>query len=351
MRGGRTWLPVHRFWILTFGLLGRYTDRKDKGKLQDEERRVTFGTPVLDFPRTGMELRRTLSRRTNGNTLYGFTGLFHSSFEYEDRSCLTFNPYVTAEIGKSVPEKLPLSKLFWLALGCLPLDDNKCFSLGDAVKEEQDSEDDSGDSADAWIGPYTHRQPSRPKTASVRSRSTDRHQRIAEGSSMDPIVRPRLSAGPNILSFRFSPIPERGGRFGTLPAAFRAEDMQAFGLQEFSLSDDHPDQIALRKVGSVTFVPAASPCVRLSKGDHHGEFRGKCCYLRREDAHQIAYALLTLPWHPESYLIGCNQPTLCRVFLCSAAARFMKIVARMKSNVASLGLGSNERTNYLRLWH
>ena len=32
----QSWLPVHRFWVLAFGLLGRYSNREDHGVALDE---------------------------------------------------------------------------------------------------------------------------------------------------------------------------------------------------------------------------------------------------------------------------------------------------------------------------
>ena len=32
----QTWLPVHRFWLLAFGLFGRCSDREDHGIALDE---------------------------------------------------------------------------------------------------------------------------------------------------------------------------------------------------------------------------------------------------------------------------------------------------------------------------
>lgn len=334
IKEGRTWLRVHRFWILSFGLLGRYCSRKDKGKLRDDDKRVSFGTPVLNLPRTGTEVR-SVTGRGRGTALHGFTGLLQTSLGHESPT-LTFTLASADNISIAVPEKLLLSALFWLALGCIPAE-NKYFSLEDSVKEDSDDEDDDWD--DVVYRPRytpTSRRMTHPRQSSWRRPVPE----ASSSSTLPSITRP---ADPDLISFRLAPIPQQGARFGSLPPAFRNDKMQAYGLQEFTLPPDHPDQISLEAIGSVTFVPAATPWVRLSKGDHGGQFVRKHCYLRREDAHQMAYALLTLAWHPESYLIGSNRSTLCRDFLSAASPRFMQIVAQMKTNVASLGLGSNER--------
>ena len=41
----RTFLPVHKLWLLAIGLAGRYGERKDKGKFRSESRVVRTSTP------------------------------------------------------------------------------------------------------------------------------------------------------------------------------------------------------------------------------------------------------------------------------------------------------------------
>ncbi|PVH72313.1 hypothetical protein DL98DRAFT_610858 [Cadophora sp. DSE1049] len=329
IRNGKTWLPVHRYWFISFGLLGRYCPRRDKGKLRDPDRTVSFGTPVLDI--SGVDLQ-SLSGRNRRDTMYGFNGnLRFSSEDEDDSTAVTFTPSLLADIGKAVEEKLELSRLFWLALGCIPARGNRCFSLGDAVKEEEDDSDDESEDDDWGVRTMTRL----PRSA--------RNTYIGEPSyhHAADIVRP--AADSSIIPFQLGRILDQDDRFGYLPTPFRASGMQAFGIQQFSLPPGHPEQVSLEAIGSVTFVPATTPWVRLSRGERRGKFAGKRCYLRRQDAHQMAHALLTLPWHPESYLIGCNQETLCRDFLTAVAPRFIQILARMKANIGTIGLGSNER--------
>ena len=324
----KTLLPVHRYWVISFGLLGRYCPRRDRGQLRGSDRTVSFGTPVLDI---SMDLR-TMGGRYRRDTIYGYNGNLRFFSDY-DESTVSFAPHMTAENPRIVEEHLALSKLFWLALGCIPGTGSKCFSIGDAVKEDEDDSDDYSGGGDMRIRTIT-RAPRLARNLHVPSASSNSYAREE---------RLRAAVDSTTLAFRLGEIPDQDDRFESLPTPLKGLGMQVLGIQQFSLAHGHPEQVSLETIGSLTFVPATAPWVRLSKGEHNGKFAGKCCYLRRQDAHQMAHALLALPWHPEGYLIGCNQETLCRDFLTAAAHRFMQIPGRMKANIGTIGLGSNER--------
>ena len=59
---GSSWLPVHRLWILTIGLLGRYGHRRDRGRLENA-------------PDPGRIDQRDLESFNDPHALYGITGV------------------------------------------------------------------------------------------------------------------------------------------------------------------------------------------------------------------------------------------------------------------------------------
>ena len=138
--GKQAWLPVHRFWILAFGLRGRFADRRDKGKAnstgnatrlriegyQAEDRDVAYASGPLQ------------------GRLYGFTGILWwkvSGYNNADPDEVYFALHPKEDRQLSlVPDPMPLSTLFWLSLGCLPLSNdprNRVFDLAGFLSANQ----------------------------------------------------------------------------------------------------------------------------------------------------------------------------------------------------------------------
>ena len=149
IRNNKTLLPVHRHWILVLGILGRFGDREDRGKVVPQ-RSVVPGhhmlTAALDeeVVEAGMERARRPSRKAREaqSIIYGTTGSFsllsprsqqeeHDIEKAEDIEELRFVLRNNQEIGNPQPDKLSLIELFWLAIGCLPMFDERVFCLDD----------------------------------------------------------------------------------------------------------------------------------------------------------------------------------------------------------------------------
>ncbi|CAN9320213.1 unnamed protein product [Alternaria alternata] len=105
----QTWLPAHKLWILVFGLLGRYSNREDKGQVVFER-----NTNRLDH--------ESNSGDRESDVLYGSIGPLKYRTDvagYPDRLYLaTYNRQLR---GSLVPDAISLECLFWLAAGCVPL--------------------------------------------------------------------------------------------------------------------------------------------------------------------------------------------------------------------------------------
>lgn len=119
--GRQVWLPVHRFWLLAFGLRGRYGNRRDKGKASSSGNATRLRIEGHDAEDRDAAYDSTPLR----GKLYGFTGTLWWKVSGRhppgsDEAYFAMHP-VGDRQPSLLPDPLPLSTLFWLALGCLPL--------------------------------------------------------------------------------------------------------------------------------------------------------------------------------------------------------------------------------------
>ncbi|MCJ1249594.1 hypothetical protein MMC30_006820 [Trapelia coarctata] len=138
--GRQAWLPVHRFWILAFGLRGRYGDRRDKGKASS-----SGNATRLRIEGNGAEDRDAAydSSPLQGR-LHGFTGTmwWKVSISYQsgpDEVYFAMHPVADRQ-PSLLPDPMTLSILSWLALGCLPLvhdPEKRVFDLAGFLSSNQ----------------------------------------------------------------------------------------------------------------------------------------------------------------------------------------------------------------------
>ncbi|KAK5991766.1 hypothetical protein PT974_07800 [Cladobotryum mycophilum] len=120
-----SFLPVHRFWILAFGLLGRYGKRAD------------FGRAINNSNAMRLMIEGHRNFNANSRELYsGLTGMlfwFPMTPEVASMTSVKDTLYFKLHSIESrealSPDPMPLSLLFWLALGCLPLSEDRVFDL------------------------------------------------------------------------------------------------------------------------------------------------------------------------------------------------------------------------------
>ncbi|KAF4456640.1 FAD dependent oxidoreductase [Fusarium austroafricanum] len=115
---GESWLPVHRFWILDLGLLGRYGKRRDRG------------ISIRQSNATRLMIESQGLHSDHQNMYYGLTGkLFWAPVQPELAPLAAFTMDKVYFRLHSIecrtalfPDLMPKSLLFWLAMGCLPVD-------------------------------------------------------------------------------------------------------------------------------------------------------------------------------------------------------------------------------------
>ena len=113
--GGISWLRVHRLWILTIGLLGRYGHRPDRGRL-------------VNAPDVGRIDQRDLEISDDPNALYGITGVMRHR-PWVDLSTVLFSSHDKETRGPLEPDSVSFAVLFWLCMGCVPLLDGRVFDV------------------------------------------------------------------------------------------------------------------------------------------------------------------------------------------------------------------------------
>ena len=113
-RRGSSWLPVHRLWILTIGLLGRYGHRRDRGRLEIA-------------PDPGRIDQRDLESCDDPHALYGITGVLR--LHPDDLDTIFFSSHDKDTRGPLKPDSVPFAVLFWLCMGCVPLLDGRVFDV------------------------------------------------------------------------------------------------------------------------------------------------------------------------------------------------------------------------------
>jgi hypothetical protein len=119
----QTWLPVHKLWILAFGLLGRYSHREDHGIAP--HKRNTWRLAVEEDSSNYDEERQHFQSPEGEaiDMLEGLTGCLWwiGSRFVDDNDQVYFGRHSTADQQELMPDPTPLSTLFWLSLGCIPL--------------------------------------------------------------------------------------------------------------------------------------------------------------------------------------------------------------------------------------
>ncbi|ETI20977.1 hypothetical protein G647_07320 [Cladophialophora carrionii CBS 160.54] len=124
IRHGEAWFPVHRFFILGIGLRGRYGHRPDRG-----ESRSVRTTARLFTEEGNLDDEDAYLNSGTANKLYGTTGVawWRQSLDLTETRFdeIYFAQHPDRPRLEHLVDPTPLSELFWLSIGCLPMGDGR----------------------------------------------------------------------------------------------------------------------------------------------------------------------------------------------------------------------------------
>ena len=331
IRNGKTHLPVHKFWILLFGLKGRYGKRRDLGRLRSGARSVVFSA--------GREPRRQNRRRHSPTpedisdeefevlgvrqpyeSLFGVTGNIKGRViaDSENIATLKFQLGPLNDLRKLAPDILSSKEIFLLSVGCIPLHSGGYCSL---LENEMAADVDSSEGSDHQGVTVTGGSRMTPRGYRAK---TPRHDRESYSAGLD--------------AYELVLADEYDAAFVEKAKTFDAarEYLKVLSRVKYSrtLSAD------LEAYKGMTYVPAESPWIRLSSVESHREE----AFIARADAQEMAYSLLQILWHPESYLLGSSWRAIGMRLLTNSASRFRRVAERISKGILSIGLGNAERT-------
>ncbi len=302
----RTFLPVHKLWLLAIGLAGRYGERKDKGKFRSERRTAI---PARAPRRAALSARESMSRdrgQSITSQLFGVTGSLTmiSMGNETSHSCLEFTPASRSDIGQMLPETLSPKDMFMLASGFMPSAGDRFFSLAESSYESDDLS--SSESEPVREKYHEHRSKRRP----------DYH---------------------HIEAYQLFPASERDSDMSSMARQFKAENENVLVLGVVKRSTSLSSK--LQEYNEMTYVPADSSWVRVFSKDV-----ARQAYIARADAQEMAHSLLDLKWHPESYMLGTFARSIGMHLLTSAASRFDRVTQRVREGISKIGIGAREQT-------
>ncbi|KAG9256863.1 uncharacterized protein F5Z01DRAFT_491329 [Emericellopsis atlantica] len=276
----QTWLPVHRFWLLTFGLFGRYGHREDRGiaiSQSNAQRLMIERKPA--YHGHNIPARRSLQ------PYYGLTGKIlwaPMSPEATMADGMIDRLYFKAHSAESrrdpFPEAIPLKTLFWLSLGCLPLD---------------------------------HLPPDNPDTTRVYDLATYRDALISRQQAREDVHE--------VLFFRFQE------REGWTDWGAQSQWAFAMGVNKYSLwrleKDEVPDS-----------PEAIVEEAKVDKGHWHIiPDTGERHLVWRSDLHSLVQELMTMPISRHGFLFDQRRDMLMSILKPSIELFYEKLLPSLES--------------------
>ncbi|KAH7471345.1 hypothetical protein FOMA001_g13595 [Fusarium oxysporum f. sp. matthiolae] len=392
IRSSQAVLPVHKTWLLTLGLAGRFGKRKDDGKLPKARRTGVISTQAVpgaaldrasypssrvsrdsvpgwmtDKPRWADDIYDERQYRYINDTKYeqisGIFGTLYTSVgSYRHSATIHFDMHDKEEIGSLDTDRLPIDQLFWLAVGCIPSANGQVFGLENVqfVATENDENEESVVPSILQIpGPVTpgavrwddqdDEYSARPARHAVHFSAT-----ITPATYVPAVNVPATIESPNysysrswgVRAFKFSPTHARVESLQEVAKALGVEQQgkTVLSLEEIALTDD--ERRDLEYLGTVTYPPSEYDWARLTSADKFGT-SGSAWYLRRSDGQVLANALLELPICRKGYLFHRSKTSKCREFLCLAATMLPRLLINIIYHFDLLVLDENVRPSLL----
>jgi hypothetical protein len=348
----QTWLPVNRAWILWLGIIGAFGHRADQGKLTTRSLHVRFAslqaipgtrkgrqlTPVWETAtnykfgvRPNLPSRSTYFGQLKCQPLYGLIGtLFmpssmdsftESEPDYQQAFYTNHSP---DESGALLPHPLPLSSLFWLAVGCLPAADGRVFSLEDVI--DMPPEEPSQTSHRRRLSMSGVHFVAGDNTKNDHNDDIPRSRRqLSANMYVAHEQLPNDQSGPSAeRGFRLNIAKERNEELSHIARVVGADNADVFSIEEVELASATKQEF--QEDAGKTYVPAESIWVRMGTDTPLSK---DAWFMRRADAQQLAQVLLELDLHAQGYLLGGSRDSRCRQTLCNAANSLPQLLARM----------------------
>lgn len=376
----KTLLPISKVWVLILGLLGRFGNRKDKGKISTNKGNKAVPGWGMPPPQSTVLLGKwadsvyggSSSITLHGNNYDQLDGLTGTLFiprlgRRNQRAPIHFADHEPDEIGGLDCERLPLAELFWLAVGCIPCADGRVFSLENV--QLQDLGDDDDDDETGGMIPML----SFPTSGFADDEGESDDIPFSRGISLNTYVqnqRPTRTACQisGIRTVCFSPTDQRIESLRGIARILQAErtNLTVMSLEEISVSND--DRAELEAFASVTYLPSDYMWVRLprwnkpksrAKAGFRTSFIDKpgrksesheseaTWYLRRDDAQVLAQSLPRLPICRKGYLFSANKASLCYGLLSSAAPNAPHLLNYIIRHFSDLRIPDASRSSLL----
>ena len=322
LQRGKFYLPVHRVWILSIGLLGRYAEREDKGQINKRKR------VMLDIDEGGGPMYDDYSERRP--MLHGITGAMEASLVdlgRDEKDVVVAYRKLEKSALSFVPENLPFSSIFMLSIGCIPITPHLFFSVTEVESVESDGDGD---------GDWSDSPPPRPPRNSFFWGKKQSKKKTASA----PLKSKRSAA--EIQTYKLEPVTDRANALVEIGRSFDVEKVTILSLVPFRPSS--AQSTSLEELVGQSFVPAASQWVRLE--DTRNSTRSWDArkstekYVMRSDAQLMALALFRLPWHPEGYILGADKRDHSFQLLRGCSKYFRPTLTHMVDRIDHLGLAS-----------
>ncbi|KAK4448666.1 hypothetical protein QBC34DRAFT_406558 [Podospora aff. communis PSN243] len=347
---GKAILPVHRICIMLVGLTGRYSAESAR----KTRRGFSMSTPRVQFEEGGPPNDDDVSAPwTVRRELNGLTGQLRVSEKvpglgFSDSSIVQFSPRPALELTTYfAQDRLPPHDLFMLAIGCLPVSSGRYLSLVDLWSSEEVQHSETSElvplpEGDRVLGSAFRRLQS---VGTVIARSGSRSgstgssgQRPGPGQRQSSLFRAQMQLleSDKPVALKLEKVDHWDAEIERMKAPFRSDPVELYALEVQA-----PDPMLyanLRSRMAATFVEPSFEYIRLSKPIDDTSDKLNNIFVWRPDAQKLAHGLLTLPWHPQGYLIGGDSTATAIRLLEYSARDFLYLLTRARENLNSLVL-------------
>ncbi|KAK7999300.1 hypothetical protein PG990_011900 [Apiospora arundinis] len=372
IRKNKALLAVHRSWILTVGLLGRYSDRKNQasvstGRLPRHRYNngfLQFMSGPLHHPRgmppgmpRGMQPRIPMqpsripfrNRPLKATDLYGTTGTVSFS---STRPLIGENTLQTATFDLntscgSTTDSISPNEMFLLALGFLKMSKTQYLSIGHLTETPEEAGVDLGNPRI----PNSIPSSSSSSSSSISSSSSSIASIQINSGEGDPYYAASSGTSehnPKVEAYQLRQIELDRIAIDLGRPLLGLHPVSTFSLMPIS---SVRAESVFKELSHRTRVPADSKWIRFPRHFVQGQRRTRLgsdgpnpIYVERIAAQKLAYALQNLRWHTNRYLLDMNDGRGVGLSLfIYAAIDLPQFMHRLNGGLVWLGLTQSEK--------